>query len=63
MPEKYFSTNELCTRYGNVSKRCILKWRAEKGFPAPVFTGRIALYSADDVYKWEQVNFNLNKAA
>lgn len=63
MPERYFSTNELCQRYGGVTKRCILKWRDEKGFPAPAFTGRIALYSADAVYEWERKNFNLNKAA
>lgn len=63
MPERYFSTNELCQRYGGVTKRCILKWRDEKGFPQPVFSGRIALYSADDVFEWEKKNFNLNKKA
>ncbi|MGL4939405.1 hypothetical protein [Shewanella sp.] len=63
MPEKYFSTNQLCERYGGVTKRCILKWRDEKGFPLPAFTGRIALYSADAVYAWEKMNFRNDSVA
>ncbi|QSX32494.1 hypothetical protein JYB87_12030 [Shewanella avicenniae] len=61
MPDEieYLSTNQLCLRYGGISKRTLLYWRESRGFPMPVFTARIALYAKKDVLAWEAENFNL----
>jgi len=58
----YLSTQQLCDRYGNISKRTLLHWRATRGFPKPVFTARTALYSVDDVLAWESANFKTSAA-
>lgn len=59
MNEGYFSTEQLCKRYGNISKRTLLYWRQVRGFPMPAFTARVALYSRESVADWENKNFTI----
>lgn len=58
MPEGYFSTAQLLSRYGDISRRTLLYWRETRGFPQPAFTARTALYARDAVFEWERENFN-----
>lgn len=53
MSSGYYSTNQLCKRYGDISKRTLLHWRQTENFPMPAFTKRVAFYDIDEVHAWE----------
>ena len=59
----YLTTEQVCNRYGGVSKRTISEWRQNRNFPLPAFKARIAFYLIEDILGWEQDNFRLPRSA
>lgn len=59
MEQVYMSTDQVCQRYGGVSKRTILEWRQKRGFPLPAYTARSAFYHVSEVLAWEKEHFRM----
>ena len=53
--EQYLSTAQLCEKFGNISKRTLLRWQEKRNFPTPTisYRGGANLWTLSDVLKWE----------
>lgn len=55
MNEGFYSTSDLCERYG-VTSRTLENWRKTRGFPTALMLGGKGSknrYDVEDVKKWE----------
>lgn len=56
--EKYWSTKQICERFGNISSRTLSRWVESRGFPPSVTPdGGSNLYVIADVLAWEENYF------
>lgn len=56
MPVEYWSTEDLCRRYGR-SRTTLLRWQSSKGFPKPVIRGghgALSRWNPEQIKQWEE---------
>ncbi len=62
----YLTSAQLCERLGNLSTRTLHRWQQKEINPLPEPTirpsGTCNLWSADDIYAWEEREKALSKA-
>ena len=53
--EQYLSAAQLCEKFGNISKRTLLRWQEKRNFPAPTisYRGGANLWTLSDVLESE----------
>lgn len=62
----YLNSLQLCARLGNLSTRTLHRWQQKEINPLPEPTirpsGTFNLWSADEIYQWEEREKALSKA-
>ena len=56
--KKYWSTKQVCERFGGISSRTLSRWIESRGFPPSVTPeGEANLYSIEAILLWEENYF------
>lgn len=49
----YWSTKQVCQRYGNVTPKSLKRYQEVKGMPKPIRALGVNLYSIPELLNWE----------
>lgn len=49
----YWSTKQVCQRYGNVTSKSLKRYQEVKGMPEPIRSLGVNLYSIPELLAWE----------